>query len=161
MSNDSVNPLCSASTTLAKSRSPTPDSRGSLLTRFTPSTQYQFITTTGDDTRASKKLKLKTVRSHVMRNYVQQKNSKDSIGSNAPLASTSPEGENAKGESQVISISSRSKDMREIKKRSRNSKIVNEVGHETLKNEDLSKSRSRGCPFIDVGYRELLIQSSK
>ena len=96
-----------------------------------------------------------------MRNYIQQKNSKNSTGSNAPLASTSPEGENAKGESQVISIPSRSKDMREIKKRSRNSKIVNEVGHEALKNEDLSKSRSRGCPFMDVGYEELLIQPSK
>lgn len=50
--------------------------------------------------------------------------------------------------------------MREIKKRSRNSEIVNKVGHETLKNEDLSKGRSRGCPSIDVGYGELLIQSN-
>ena len=96
-----------------------------------------------------------------MRNYVQQKNSKNSTGSNAPLASTSPESENAKGESQVISILGRSRDMREIKKRSRNSEIVNEVGHEALKNEDLSKGRSRGCPFMDVGYEELLIRSSK
>lgn len=96
-----------------------------------------------------------------MRNYVQQKNSKNSTGSNAPLTSTSPEGENVKGESQVISIPSRLKDMREIRKRSRNSKTVNKDGHEALKNENLSKSRSRGCPFMDVGYDELLIQSSK
>lgn len=96
-----------------------------------------------------------------MRNYVQQKNSKNSTGSDASRASTSPEGENAKGESQVISIPSRSRDTREIKKRSRNSEMVNEVGRETLKNEDLSKGRSRGCPLIDVGYGELLIQSSK
>ena len=161
MSNDSASPLRSASIIPAKSRSPTPDSRRVLLTGFTLSTQYQFITTTGDDTRASIKRKLKTVRSHVMRNYVQQKNSKNSTGSDANRASTSPEGENAKGESQVISISSRSRDMREIKKRSRNSEMVNEVGRETLKNEDLSKGRSRGCPLIDVGYGELLIQSSK
>lgn len=96
-----------------------------------------------------------------MRNYVQQKNSKNSAGSDSSRASTSPEGENAKGESQVISIPSRSRDMREIKKRSRNSEMVNEVGRETLKNEGLSKGRSRGCPLIDVGYGELLIQSSK
>ena len=96
-----------------------------------------------------------------MRNYVQQKNSKNSTGPDASGASTSPEGENAKGESQVVSIPSRSRDMRKIKKRSRNSEIVNEVGHETLKNEDLSKGRSRGCLFTDVGYEELLIRSSK
>jgi len=161
MSNDSASPLRSASTTPAKSRSATPDSRGSLLTGFTLSTQYQFITTTGDDTRASIKRKLKTVGGRVMRNYVQQKNSKNSTGSDASGASTSPEGESAKGESQVILIPSWSRDMREIKKRSRNSEIVNKVGHETLKNEDLSKGRSRGCPSIDVGYGELLIQSSK
>lgn len=95
-----------------------------------------------------------------MRNYVQQKNSKNSTRSNAPLASTSPEGENAKGESQVIAIPNRSRDMREIKKRSRNAGIVNEAGHEALKNEDLNKGRSRGCPFMDVGYEELLIRSN-
>jgi len=161
MSNDSASPLRSASTTPAKSRSPTPDSRGSLLTGFTLSTQYQFITTTGDDTRASIKRKLKIVRSHVMRNYVQQRNSKNSTGSDASRASTSPEGENTKGESQVVSIPSQSRDMREIKRRSRNSEIVNEVGHETLKNEDLSKGRSRGYPSIDAGYGELLIRPSK
>lgn len=96
-----------------------------------------------------------------MRNYVQQKNSKNSTGSDASPASTSPEGENAKGESQVISIPSWSRDMRDIKKRSRNPETVNGVGHGALINEDLSKGRSRGCPFMDVGYEELLIRSSK
>ncbi|KAF2812302.1 uncharacterized protein BDZ99DRAFT_461035 [Mytilinidion resinicola] len=37
-----------------------------------PSTQYQFITTTGEEDSATSKRKLKTVRSHVMRNFLQQ-----------------------------------------------------------------------------------------
>lgn len=37
-----------------------------------PPTQYEFITQTGDESTATTKKKLKTVRSHVMKNYLHQ-----------------------------------------------------------------------------------------
>jgi hypothetical protein len=37
-----------------------------------PPTQYEFIMQTGDESTATTKKKLKTVRSHVMKNYLQQ-----------------------------------------------------------------------------------------
>ena len=40
--------------------------------RTSPRTQYEFIMSTGDESATAAKQKLKTVRSHVMKNYLQQ-----------------------------------------------------------------------------------------
>lgn len=61
--------------------------------RPSPSTQYQFITTTGEEDSATSKRKLKTVRSHVMRNFLSQQQQQRRTSQAGLTPASSPPGE--------------------------------------------------------------------
>ncbi|KAF2690329.1 hypothetical protein K458DRAFT_102146 [Lentithecium fluviatile CBS 122367] len=75
-----------------------------------PPTQYEFITQTGDESAATTKQKLKTVRSHVMKNYLhqhQQQNRQTKGSSSSALATSA---ERRKGKQRARSSRSASRD---------------------------------------------------
>lgn len=53
------------------------------------STQYEFIMQTGDESAAASKQKLKTVRSHVMKNYLHQQQQQAKASGSSSLKATS------------------------------------------------------------------------
>jgi hypothetical protein len=75
--------------------------------RSTTPTQYEFIMTTGDESATVTKQKLKTVRSHVMKNYLQQQQRKVSGESSLSAASS----ERRKGKQRARSSRSGSREM--------------------------------------------------
>lgn len=65
------------------SRGQTPamsDTSQPSLSRRSSETQYEFIMQTGDDNSKAMKQKLKTVRSHVMKNYLHQQQQRQNVG---------------------------------------------------------------------------------
>ncbi|KAF2471898.1 uncharacterized protein BDR25DRAFT_303260, partial [Lindgomyces ingoldianus] len=77
--------------------------------RSTSPTQYEFITTTGEESATASKQKLKTVRSHVMKNYLQQQKGR---GSGEP--SLSPAAERRRGKQRARSSRSTSRETERV-----------------------------------------------
>lgn len=74
-----------------------------------PPTQYEFITQTGDESTATTKKKLKTVRSHVMKNYLQQQQGRQAKGS-GPTAIAASTDSRRRGKQRTRSSRSVSRD---------------------------------------------------
>jgi hypothetical protein len=94
---------------------PTPQRTGRLdipdeaQSRSTTPTQYEFIMTTGDESATATKQKLKTVRSHVMKNYLQQQQQQRNIPGDSSLSVVG--GERRKGKQRARSSRSGSREM--------------------------------------------------
>jgi hypothetical protein len=76
--------------------------------RSTTPTQYEFIMTTGDESATATKQKLKTVRSHVMKNYLQQQQQQRNISGDSSLSVVG--GERRKGKQRARSSRSGSRE---------------------------------------------------
>lgn len=83
---------------------------GAVPSRTPSPTQYEFIMTTGEETSTATRQKLKTVRSHVMKNYLQQQQRQGRSSGESSLQVAS--GDRRKGKQRARSSRSNSREQR-------------------------------------------------
>lgn len=111
----------------------------------TPSpTQYEFIMTTGDESATTARQKLKTVRSHVMKNYLQQQQRQGASRESLSVASS----ERRKGKQRARSSRSASREVE-------HSPTVSEKGHSaSAEIGSLFSGFALTDPFASAGTEE-------